>query len=209
MIESHQDARGCLVLRLDRPDKANALTPEMLERLIAELRSAQDARAVILTGTGKVFSAGADLDAARAGLATSPLWEELSGTLAAMPCLKVAALNGTLAGGANGMALACDIRIAVPGAKIFYPVMQLGYLPQPSDAARMRALIGPARTKMVLAAGQKLSAQEAYDYGLIDRIVAPEDLMSVAASLVEPSLSAAPDVARAILQACDRVPDHR
>ena len=202
MIERHQDSRGLLTLRLNRPEKANALTPDMLQQLIAVLRGAEGARAVILTGTGKVFSAGADLDAAKAGLATSPLWEELSATLAEMPCLKVAALNGTLAGGANGMALACDLRIAVPTAKVFYPVMQLGYLPQPSDAARMRALIGPARTKMVLAAGQKLSAQEAYDYGLIDRIVAPEDLLPTAEALVEASLAADPEVARAILQAC-------
>ncbi|MFP3384627.1 enoyl-CoA hydratase/isomerase family protein [Tritonibacter sp. SIMBA_163] len=202
MIERHQDSRGLLTLRLNRPEKANALTPDMLQQLIAVLRGAEGARAVILTGTGKVFSAGADLDAAKAGLATSPLWEELSATLAEMPCLKVAALNGTLAGGANGMALACDLRIAVPTAKVFYPVMQLGYLPQPSDAARMRALIGPARTKMVLAAGQKLSAQEAYDYGLIDRIVAPEDLLQTAEALVETSLAADPEVARAILQAC-------
>lgn len=204
MIERHQDSRGLLTLRLNRPEKANALTPDMLQQLIAVLRGAEGARAVILTGTGKVFSAGADLDAAKAGLATSPLWEELSATLAAMPCLKVAALNGTLAGGANGIALACDLRIAVPTAKVFYPVMQLGYLPQPSDAARMRALIGPARTKMVLAAGQKLSAQEAYDYGLIDRIVALEDLLPTAEALVEPSLAADPEVARAILQACAR-----
>ena len=202
MIERHQDSRGLLTLRLNRPEKANALTPDMLQQWVAVLRGAEGARAVILTGTGKVFSAGADLDAAKAGLATSPLWEELSATLAEMPCLKVAALNGTLAGGANGMALACDLRIAVPTAKVFYPVMQLGYLPQPSDAARMRALIGPARTKMVLAAGQKLSAQEAYDYGLIDRIVAPEDLLPTAEALVETSLAADPEVARAILQAC-------
>lgn len=203
MIEVDQDARGLWVLRLNRPDKANALTPAMLEALIAALKAAGGARALILTGAGKVFSAGADLDAARAGLATSPLWEELSGTLAALPCLKIAALNGTLAGGANGMALACDLRIAVPSAKLFYPVMQLGYLPQPSDVGRMRALIGPARTKLVLAAGQRLTAQEAYDFGLIDRIVAAEELMTVAKSLAEPSLSADPQVARAILNACD------
>ncbi|ABF65368.1 Enoyl-CoA hydratase/isomerase [Ruegeria sp. TM1040] len=203
MIDHHQDSRGLLTLRLNRPEKANALTPEMLAQMIEILRTATEARALILTGTGKVFSAGADLDAAKAGLATSPLWEELSGALAALPCLKVAALNGTLAGGANGMALACDLRIAVPTAKVFYPVMQLGYLPQPSDAKRMRALVGPARTKLILAAGQKITAEEAYGFGLIDRIVAPEELMAEAEALVAPALAAEPDVARAILRAAD------
>jgi enoyl-CoA hydratase len=72
-------------------------------------------RALILTGAGRVFSAGADLDAARAGLATSPVWEEVSAPSPPCPGLSIAALNGTLAGGAMGMALACDLRIAVPG----------------------------------------------------------------------------------------------
>jgi len=202
VIQSTQTARGLWTVRLNRPDKANALTPEMLEALIDTVDQARQARALILTGVGKVFSAGADLDAARAGLATSPLWEDLSARLAALPCLKIAALNGTLAGGANGMALACDIRIAVPGAKIFYPVMRLGYLPQPSDVLRMRALIGPARTKMLLVAGQKISAREAYDFGLVDRIVEPEDLMSCAEDLAEPTLGAAPDTAATILRSC-------
>ena len=130
------------VVTLNRPDKANALTEQMLIDLRDTARDAKDARGLILTGEGKVFSAGADLDAARAGLATSPLWEELSGAIADLPCMSIAALNGTLAGGAMGMALACDMRIAVASAKFFYPVMKIGYLPQPSDPMRMRNLIG-------------------------------------------------------------------
>lgn len=202
MIEVDTREDGLWTLRLNRPDKANALTAEMLGQLIEAIGQASAARALILTGVGKVFSAGADLEEARAGLATSPLWEELSGALAALPCLKIAALNGTLAGGANGMALACDLRIAVPTAKVFYPVMRLGYMPQPSDVVRMRALIGPSRTKMVLAAGQKLSAQEAYDFGLIERIVDPDTLLSEAEQLAEPALGADPDLAARILAAC-------
>ena len=112
-------------------------------------QDAREARALILTGRGRVFSAGADLGAARAGLATSPLWEELSAAIADLPCMTVAALNGTLAGGAFGMALACDLRIAVPEAKFFYPVMKLGFLPQPSDPGRLAALVGPAPVEPV------------------------------------------------------------
>lgn len=108
---------------LNRPDKANSLTEDMLRQLagIAE-EAGQDpgVRALLLTGAGnRVFSAGADLEAARAGLATSPLWERVSTAIADLPCLTIAALNGTLAGGAFGMALACDLRIAVPGARFF------------------------------------------------------------------------------------------
>lgn len=195
-------ANGLWTVTINRPDKANSLTGAMLEELADIATRAQAARGLILTGAGKVFSAGADLDEAHAGLATSPVWERLSNALAAVPCLKVAALNGTLAGGANGMALACDIRISVPSAKFFYPVMKLGYLPQPSDAGRMAALIGPARTKLILAAGQKITAQEAYDYGLVDRIVGPDELLDTAQDLLAHSLAAKPEVASGILAMC-------
>jgi len=175
---------GLWTATIDRPDKANSLTGEMLEALaeFAEA-AATEARALVITGTGKVFSDGADLDEARAGLATSPLWERLSGAIAAAPCLTIAALNGTLAGGAFGMALACDIRLAVPGAKFFYPVMKLGFLPQPSDPGRLATLVGPARTKMILMAGQKIAADEALAWGLIDRIVPGDDMPDQIAAL--------------------------
>ena len=170
-------------ITLNRPDKANALTAEMLSDLVDAAQAAVEARAVILTGKGNVFSAGADLDAARAGLATSPDWERLSAAIAALPGLTIAALNGTLAGGATGMALACDLRIAVPTASFFYPVMKLGYLPQPSDPLRMAALIGPARTKMMFLAGQKLSAQTALEYGLIDEVVGDGSVLNRAQAM--------------------------
>lgn len=183
---------------IDRPDKANSLTPDMLERLCEIAEAAREAQVLVITGTGKVFSAGADLEAARAGLATSPLWERLSGAIAALPGLTICALNGTLAGGAMGMALACDLRIAVPGAKVFYPVMKLGFLPQPSDPRRLAALVGPARAKMILMAGQKVPVEEALGWGLIDRIVPPEALLSSARALAEDTLGADPAHAAAI-----------
>lgn len=161
------------ILTLDRPDKANALTGEMLTALADAVQAAAadpEVRAIVLTGRGKVFSAGADLDAARAGLATDPVWERLSGAVAEAPCLTIAALNGTAAGGALGMVLACDLRVAAPGARFFYPVMKLGFLPQPSDPVRLAALVGPARAKLVLMAGARIGAEEALAIGLIDRI---------------------------------------
>jgi len=193
---------GLWIVTIDRPDKANSLTGAMLGDLVDIARSATEAKALIVTGEGRVFSAGADLDEARAGLTTSDLWEQLSGAIAALPGLTVAALNGTLAGGANGMALACDLRIAVPGARFFYPVIKLGYLPQPSDTARMAALIGPARTKLILMSGQKITTDEAYAFGLIDRIVAPDELMPMARDLVGATLAAKPGIATEIKAMC-------
>lgn len=193
-------AGGIWTATINRPDKANSLTGAMLAELgdIAERAKAEGAGALILTGTGRVFSAGADLEEAHAGLATSPLWERLSGAVAALPCLTIAALNGTLAGGAMGMALACDLRISVPGAKVFYPVMKLGFLPQPSDVPRLRRLVGPARTSMILMAGQKVPVEEAQAWGLIDRLVDPAELLTTAHALAADALGASPAHAAAI-----------
>lgn len=193
MIEAHA-SDGILTLRLNRPDKANSLTKDMLQTLcdhIAEAAGHEDLKALVLTGTGKVFSAGADLEQARAGLATDPVWERLSTAISDLPILTIAALNGTVAGGAFGMVLAADLRISVSNAGFFYPVMKLGFLPQPSDVARMHDLIGPARTKMILMAGAKLSAEDALRYGLIDQIT--DDLESELAALVADASNASRD----------------
>ncbi|ARU03024.1 enoyl-CoA hydratase/isomerase family protein [Yoonia vestfoldensis] len=191
MIRLDRDGDS-LVVTIDRPDKAGALTAAMLGELADIAEDARDAKLLILTGTGRVFSAGADLDAARAGLATDPVWERLSGAIAACQGLTIAALNGTAAGGALGMVLACDLRIAVAQTRFFYPVMKLGFLPQPSDPARMARLIGPARAKMILMAGQKIAAQTALDWGLIDLIVPDEALLQTARDLGVDVCAAAP-----------------
>ncbi len=199
MIEISRET-GLWVLTLNRPDKANSVTKAMLTTLADAVDEARAAgvTALILTGAGKVFSAGADLEDAHAGLATDPVWERLSSAIAAFPGLTIAALNGTLAGGSMGMVLACDLRLAVPGAKFFYPVMRLGFLPQPSDPARLVALVGPARAKMILMAGQKIETDEALAWGLIDRILPGEALMNAARTLAADVLAAKPGHAAAI-----------
>ena len=202
MIEVTREDSGLWIATINRPDKANSLTKEMLETLTETAIAAKEAKALVITGEGRVFSAGADLDQARAGLATDDVWERLSGAIADLPCMTIAALNGTLAGGAMGMALACDMRISVPTAKFFYPVMKLGFLPQPSDPKRMAALIGPARAKLILMAGQKIAADEALGFGLVDRIVAPDELLTTARGLCEDVLAAKPEIAAGIKALC-------
>ena len=193
---------GLWKITLNRPEKANALTAAMLQELAEIAEAAQQARGLIITGAGGVFSAGGDLDEMTDGLATSALWERLSTAITAVPGLSIAALNGTLAGGAMGMALACDIRLAVPQAKFFYPVMKRGFLPQPSDPVRMSALIGPARTKLILMGGQKLTAQEALQFGLIELVVEPEDLLPTAENIAADTMAASPEIARGIRMLC-------
>jgi enoyl-CoA hydratase/carnithine racemase len=181
------------VLALDRPDKANALTGAMLHSLVSHVEAAARERpaALILTGRGKVFSAGADLAEARAGLALDPVWERLSGAIAALPFPTVAALNGTLAGGAFGMVLACDMRVAVPGAGFFYPVMSLGFLPQPSDPGRLARLVGHGRASQILMAGERIGAEEARAWGLVDKVA--EDPLAEAHRLCEAACKATPE----------------
>ncbi|OWU80946.1 enoyl-CoA hydratase/isomerase family protein [Phaeobacter sp. 22II1-1F12B] len=194
---------GLWVVTINRQDKANSVTEAMLQELSEIAEAAVDARGFILTGQGKVFSAGADLEEVRDNaLAVSPLWERLSTAIAALPCLSVAALNGTLAGGSMGMALACDLRISVPEANFFYPVLKRGVLPQPSDPMRMAALIGPARTKLILMGGQKISAESAYTFGLIDKIVPGEELMITARDILADSIAADPTIVAGISGMC-------
>lgn len=199
MIRLDKD-NGLWTITLARPDKANALTYDMLAEIADIAESAQDARALVLTGEGKVFSAGADLDAAKEGLATSDVWDRASSAIAKLPCMTIAALNGTLAGGAFGIALACDLRVSVPAANFFYPVMRLGYLPQHADPARMVALMGPARAKLILMGGQKIDAESALQFGLIDRI--STDPIAEAKALVAHALEASEEHAHAIKRMC-------
>jgi enoyl-CoA hydratase/carnithine racemase len=192
MIRRQDDGR-LAVLTLDRPDKANALTGAMLAAFEAHLAAIEGrADALILTGTGAVFSAGADLDEARAGLATDPVWDRLTGRLARFPGLTICALNGTVAGGALGLALACQIRLAVPAARFFYPVMKLGFLPQPADPGRLAALVGPGRAALILSAGLRVTAEQALAWGLVDLLVEPAALIDQARALAADALAAPP-----------------
>lgn len=203
MIEvSHEN--GLWRVKLNRPDKANALTLQML----ADLRDAAEAarkdpelRAFILTGAGdRVFSAGADMASTddMQAFTRAPEWTEMSAAIAGLPCLTIAALNGTVAGGGFAPVLACDMRICTPDAKFFYPVLKRGFLPQPNDVTRMVALIGAARAKMILMAGQKLTAEEALTFGLTDMIVPLTDFAETLASLTADAMAAKPQQVAAI-----------
>ena len=188
---------GQLTLTINRPDKANALTEAMLAEL-ADIIAETDARVLVLTGAGKVFSAGADLDDVQGGtLATSPEWERLSSAVVNFTGLSVAAMNGSCAGGALGMVLACDLRIAVPTAKFFYPVIKMGVLPQPSDPKRLRDLVGPSAAKRILLTGARITADEALALGLLDQISAT-DLTSDVEILTAPARAADPAQVAAI-----------
>ena len=90
----------------------------------------------------------------------------------------------------------------MPAANFFYPALKRGVLPQPSDPMRMAALIGPARAKLILMAGQKITSEEALAFGLIDRIVPGEELMTVARTLLQDTLGADPALVAGVSALC-------
>lgn len=96
-----------------------------------------------------------------------------------------------------GMILACDLRIAVPSAKVFYPVIKIGVLPQPSDPARLKALVGPALAKRILLTGAKITALEGQAAGLID-IIAEGALEDTVDTMIAPTLAAPLDQIKGI-----------
>lgn len=96
MITLKKHKNAVWEVRINRPEKANSLSSEMLEELLAIIEKANSARGIILTGQGKTFSAGADLSEVKSGLATSPIWEKLSLSLKELNCVTIAALNGTV-----------------------------------------------------------------------------------------------------------------
>jgi len=199
---SHQD--GHWKVTLNRPDKANALTLSMLKDIANVATSAhQDPalRSFVITGAGeRVFCAGADVSSGEDmyDFTRDPLWASASQNIADLPCLTIAALNGTLAGGGFALALACDIRISTPQAKFFYPVLKRGFLPQPTDVTRLAKLIGPARAKLILMAGQKLNADVALQFGLVDQIVGLADFETTLESLISDTKAAKPQSIAAI-----------
>lgn len=184
-------------ITINRPDRANALTSSMLVALTDAVQAAHQSSVLILTGAGRVFSAGADLDHLNDGLATDPAWEHLSRAVADHAGLTVAYLNGTVAGGAMGMVLACDLRVAVPNAKFFYPVLANKVDPQPSDPMRMAQIIGSSRAVGFFCLGEKISAQTALAWGLLNHVAEKPELDQwVADQLQVPQAAGQPAVQR-------------
>ncbi len=201
MSESHEYAhilyaveQGIATITLNRPDKLNAYMPEMGGEIVGAFHAARDddaVRVVILTGAGRAFCAGVDLEALKAsysqpagpeGSQGSKLGEEdflrkLPLELLEYPKPVIAAINGHAIGVGVTMALPCDIRIAADDAKIGLTFAKLGILPGLGSTHLLPRLVGMGKAKeLVLGAGVILGA-EAAAIGLVDRAVPPEALM--------------------------------
>lgn len=191
-----------LTITLNRPEKLNAWDAPMRDKLIAAFEAAEaddDVRAIILTGAGdRAFGAGQDLsesktfDADRTELWMGE-WKKLYACMRESSKPIIAALNGVAAGSAFQVALLCDLRVAHAGVRMGQPEILSG-IPTVTGNWVMRDMIGIARTIDLTFTGRMLDAAEAYEWGLISRLVDENQVMAAAVELAE-LLASRPPVA--------------
>ena len=181
-----------LTLTLNRPDKLNAIDGAMLDALdeaLAQIERDRTVRAVILTGAGRAFSAGADIKewTALAPLEFGRSWglrgHALFDRLAALPPPVIAALNGIAFGGGLELALCADIRIASEEARLGLPEVTIAALPGWGGTQRLPRLIGPGRAKHMILTGQPIDTAKAEAWGLVSEVVAQGALLARASEL--------------------------
>ncbi len=201
-IRIDTDARGVATLTLNRPDKHNAMSAQMLHELTeaAAMLGADDkVRVVVLTGAGKSFCAGGDLDWMRAQMQADPATRACeAGKLAHMlqalntlPKPLIGAVQGNAFGGGVGMASVCDVTIGVDHLKMGLTETRLGIIPAtigPYVLARM----GEGRARRVFMSARLFDAAEAVDLGLLARAVPAADLATAVEAEVAPYLACAP-----------------
>src|SRR3954470_19454002 len=173
---------GALWLTLDQPDTFNALTGEMVLGLVAELRHAvsrDDVRVVVVTGTGAAFSAGADLsgDAPQEKYDASAVDAANALIRSITDCDKpvVCGLNGVAAGVGMSAALACDLVVATASAPLTLGFTRIGLMPDGGATATVAAAVGRARAMRLALLSDLISAQEAFDAGLVSHVLAHDD----------------------------------
>jgi enoyl-CoA hydratase/carnithine racemase len=208
------ERRGSVgVLLIDRADRRNALSRETLYalgRLGAELIADPSVRAIVVTGAGdKAFCAGADLKE-RQGMSADDVRVQLGlyrsqlGILDRSPKPVIAALNGAAFGGGLELALLCDLRVAAPHVEMGLPEVSLGIIPGAGGTQRLPRIVGEGRAVEMIVMCRKLSAKEALDWGLVNR-VSPEGVPVLDDTLrwIEPIASGAPIAQSAALRAID------
>lgn len=190
----YQTDNGIGMITLNRPKALNALNSELLTELnglLDEIAQDDSVKVVIITGSGdKAFVAGADIAEMQnisplEGRAFGKFGQAIFNKLENIPQPVIAAVNGFALGGGCELAMACDIRIASDKAKFGQPEVGLGIVPGFGGTQRLPRLIGKGRAKELLYTADMINAEEAYRIGLVNRIVAAEELLSTAKELAE------------------------
>jgi methylglutaconyl-CoA hydratase len=200
---------------LNRPEAANALSKALvvaLESAFAELAAAlkhgDDLRVVVLTGSGKAFSAGADLKERRA-MTLEQTWgfldelNRLINAVATFPRPVLAAINGVAFGGGLELALACDLRLAADSAELGLTEVRLGVIPGAGGTQRLARVASVAAAKELILTGRRVRAQRAYALGIVSDVVPADTLADAAAKLADEIAAAGPLAVAAAKRAID------
>ena len=190
----HEHMGGVLRITLNRPDVLNAVDPPMARALQAALDVAADpaVRAVLLTGAGRAFCAGQDLGGVRVDDPEAPLdlgaivaevWNPIVRRIRALEKPVVAAVNGVAAGAGANVALACDIVLASRSASFIQAFSRLGIIPDSGGTFFLPRLVGTARATALMMLGDRVSATQAAEWGMIWKVCEPEALLPEAEAL--------------------------
>jgi len=193
-----EPADGVVRLRIDNPDRRGALDHEILDTLAEQTREL-DARCLVLTGSGSMFSAGYDLgnlegqsfEEAAERLVAHPFHAALE-ALEAYPYPVVGQLNGHAIGGGLELALTCDMRVAASGVKLGMPPAKLGLIYSHTGLNKFLEVCGPANTAELFHVGRNVDAERGERMGLVNQVVDPDELEAVTLSLAAEVASNAP-----------------
>src|SRR6202167_3081685 len=183
---------GVATITLNRPEKRNAISFELIDDLLRALDevSRSEATVLIVTGAGKAFCSGMDLDDLKALLGRSPKQNlqdsqtmvQLFRSLYEFPKMTIAAVNGPDIAGGAGLALLCDFTLPVPEAKFGYTEVRIGFVPAIVSTFLLRQ-VGEKQARDLLLTGRIIGAEEASKMGLVNEIVAPDTLLARAREL--------------------------
>jgi len=180
-------------LTIDRQDKLNAISPQVVEELgqsLLELES-EPPSAIVITGAGeKAFVAGADIaEMSQMSAVGAKRFAEIGHAAMALldrsPVPTIAAVNGFALGGGCEIALACDIRIAAENAMFGFPEVGLGILPGMGGTQRLPRLVGPGKASELIFSARRINAAEAKEIGLVNRVVGQGEALNAAQQLAE------------------------
>jgi enoyl-CoA hydratase len=199
-------------ITVDRPDKLNALNDALmaeLGRAIDDAVARDDVGAVLLTGAGRAFVAGADIaelasQSATEGKARAERGQRVFRRFERSPKPTLAAVNGFALGGGCELAMACHLRIASDAAKFGQPEVKLGIVPGYGATQRLPRLVGKGRALQLLLTGEMIDAAEAYRIGLVNRVVPAAELLDAARATLTTILAQGPLAVAHCIEAVDR-----
>ncbi|KTD47730.1 enoyl-CoA hydratase/isomerase family protein [Legionella quateirensis] len=211
LIEHELDGNGILTLTLNRPEKLNALSTEVLDALAELFRSAKanpKVKALIITGNGKAFCAGADINrlaecTAQTGYEFACHGQEVFRLLENMGKPSLAAINGFAFGGGCELAISATLRIASTKAMFGQPEVKLGVIPGYGGTQRLARLVGKGRAMDLCLTGRFINAETALNWGLVSEVTEPEHLLEQGRTLLKGILTMAPLAVAGVMEVID------